>query len=287
MKYLVIGASGQVGKSLMRHLGEEALGTAHTRATGKLIPLDLADSIAVTRLIDELRPQGIFVPGGVTAVDWCETHVAEARRICVDSTTAIRDAGQAIDAHVVFFSTDYVFSGKSGPYTETDPPDPISAYGRIKHEAEKAAGRRFTILRTSMVYSDEPDSKNFHNYVRDTLRAGKEVRAFSDQSGSPSYAPMVAACAIVAMRGARTGIVHAAGPEVLTRVGFARRVARAYGLEEDRVKPVTSEELPMPAPRPKRGGLLSPNWAPLMRHLSTASSLDEALAEMTKHIEPR
>lgn len=287
MKYLVIGASGQVGTSLMRHLGTDAVGTAHTRATGKLIPLDLADSIAVTRLIDELRPEGIFVPGGVTAVDWCETHEAEARRICVDGTTAIREAALAIEAHVVFFSTDYVYSGKSGPYTETDPPDPISAYGRIKHEAEEAAGQRFTILRTSMVYSDEPDSKNFHNFVRDTLRAGKEVKAFSDQSGSPTYAPMVAACAIVAMKGARAGVIHAAGPEVLTRVAFARRVARAYGLEEARVKPVTSEELPMPAARPKQGGLLSPNWAPLLRPLGMASSLDEALEEMTKTFKPR
>ncbi|HKS17435.1 MAG TPA: SDR family oxidoreductase [Planctomycetota bacterium] len=282
MTHLVIGASGQVGKSLMRFLGDEAVGTAHTRASGRLIPLDLADIGAVGRLVREKMPKAIYVPGGVTAVDWCETHEAEARRICVDGTVAIREAAESIGAHVVFFSTDYVYSGKAGPYTETDPPDPISAYGRIKLEAEKAAGPGFTVLRTSMVYSDESDSKNFHNFVRDTLRAGREVKAFSDQSGSPAYAPMVAASAMVAMKGARTGIIHAGGPEVLTRIVFARRVARAYGLDEGRIKSVTSEELPMPAARPKRGGLISPNWAPLLRHLCVASSLDEALAEMTK-----
>ena len=282
MKSLVIGASGQVGKSLMRFLGDDAVGTGHTRASGRLVPLDLADIGAVGRLVRDMKPKAIYVPGGVTAVDWCETHEAEARRICVDGTGAVREAAEAIGAHVVFFSTDYVFSGNAGPYTETDPPDPISAYGRVKAEAEKAAGERFTVLRTSMVYSDESDSKNFHNFVRDTLRAGKEVKAFSDQSGSPSYAPMVAASAIVAMKGSRAGVIHAAGPEVLTRVVFARRVARAYGLPEDKVRPVTSEEMPMPAARPRSGGLLSPNWAPLLRHLCVASSVDEALAEMTK-----
>ena len=271
MKSFVIGASGQVGKSLMRLLGDEAVGTAHTRATGNLNPLDLADVGAVGRLIRDLKPQAIYVPGGVTAVDWCETHEAEARRICVDGTVAVREAAEALGAHVVFFSTDYVFSGKSGPYTEKDPPDPISVYGRIKHEAEKVAGQRFTILRTSMVYSDEPDSKNFHNFVRDALRAGKEVKAFSDQAGNPTYARSLASVAVSVMNRRFEGLIHACGPEVLTRVEFARRVARAYGLEEGRIRPVTSEELVMPAARPKQGGL---------RSGVATDSLESALTDM-------
>ncbi|HTF57111.1 MAG TPA: SDR family oxidoreductase [Planctomycetota bacterium] len=276
MKYLVIGASGQVGKALRNHLGAEAVGTGHRRVTGDLLRLDLADTKAVGRLIREIRPEGIFVPGGVTAVDWCETHEAEARRICVDGTVAVREAAEAIGAHVVFFSTDYVFSGISGPYGEDDPPDPISVYGRIKVEAERAAGDRFAILRTSMVYSDDPDSRNFHNFVRDTLRAGGEVKAFSDQSGSPTYAQSLVVSA-VAMRGKWKGIHHVAGPEVLTRLEFAHRVARAYKLDESRIRPVTSEEMRLPAPRPKQGGLRSTRSDVL-----PTASLAEALAEMMK-----
>lgn len=274
MKYLVIGASGQVGKELKRFLGDEVVGTGHKRATGGLLPLDLADPEAVGKLIHEVRPECIFVPGGVTAVDWCETHEAEARRICVDGTVAVREASEAIGAHVVFFSTDYVFSGKAGPYGEKDPPDPISVYGRIKAEAERAAGDRCAILRTSMVYSDDPESRNFHNYVRDTLRAGGEVKAFADQAGSPTYATSLAVVT-VAMRQKWTGIHHVAGPEVLTRLEFARRVARAYGLDEHRIRPVTSEEMHLPAPRPKRGGLRSTRGAILR-----TASLAEALADM-------
>jgi len=274
MKYLVIGASGQVGKALRRHLGPETVGTGHKRAKGGLLPLDLADTQAVGKLIREVRPEGIFVPGGVTAVDWCETHEAEARRICVDGTVAVREAAEAIGAHVIFFSTDYVFSGKVGPYGEDDPPDPISVYGRIKLEAERAAGDKCAVLRTSMVYSDDPDSRNFHNFVRDTLRAGGEVKAFSDQSGSPTYAQSLV-ISEVAMRKKWTGIHHVAGPEVLTRIDFARRVARAYGLGEARIRPVTSEEMRLPAARPKQGGLKSTR----REYLYTAS-LDEALADM-------
>lgn len=255
MKYLVIGASGQVGKALHRLLrGHDVVGTGHTRATDDLVTLDLADLEAVGRLIRKLRPAGIFVPGGVTAVDWCESHETQARRICVDGTVAVREAAEAVRAHVVHFSTDYVFSGKAGPYREEDPPDPVSAYGRAKFDGERAATRG-TILRTSMVYSGDPESKNFHNYVRDALRAGKTVKAFSDQSGSPTYAPSLARAAIEAMDLRFQGLVHLAGPEVLTRLEFARRVARAYGMDETRILPVTSEELPLPAARPKVGGL--------------------------------
>ena len=274
MKSLVIGASGQVGKCLMRLLGDEAIGTAHTRATGKLVPLDLANAGSIARLINELRPAEIFVPGGVTAVDWCETHEAEARKICVDGTTAIREAAEAIGAHVIFFSTDYVFSGRAGPYQPTDVPDPISVYGRVKYEAEKAAGSKSMILRTSMVYSDDPESKNFHNFVRDTLRAGKRVKAFSDQYGNPTYAPSLARAALEAMRVRALGPWHVAGPEVLSRLEFAKRVARAYGLEESGVQSVTSEELPLPAARPKQGGFVGVTSFQTM-------SVDLALAEMT------
>jgi len=276
MKSLVIGASGQVGKELMKLLGPEAVGTAHRRAAGRWIPLDLADAVAVTRLIAETKPGAVYVPGGVTAVDWCETHEAEARRICVDGTIAVRDAAEAVGAHTIFFSTDYVFSGKSGPYTEKDTPDPISVYGRIKLEAEKtAASPHGAILRTSMVYSDDPDSKNFHNFVRDSLRAGKEVKAFSDQHGNPTYAPSLARAAVTAMKSRYAGLCHVAGPEVMSRLEFARRVARAYGFAEDKVKPVTSEEMPMPAARPKQGGFVGATSFQTM-------TVDMALAEMTK-----
>jgi dTDP-4-dehydrorhamnose reductase len=280
VKSLVIGASGQVGKCLMRLLGTDAVGTAHKRATGKLIPLDLSDVGAVGRLIREMKPEAIYVPGGVTAVDWCETHEAEARRICVDGSVAIKEAAEAIGARAVYFSTDYVFSGDSGPYDETDAPDPISAYGRVKLEAERALGPRERILRTSMVYSDDPDSKNFHNFVRDTLRAGKEVKAFSDQTGNPTYAPDVAAAAMRLMSGKPGGLLHYAGPEVMTRVEFARRVARAYGLEEGLIRPVTSEELPLPAARPKQGGLKVEAGALLLDR--TPVTVEMALEEMKK-----
>ncbi|MBI4566092.1 MAG: SDR family oxidoreductase [Planctomycetes bacterium] len=255
MKYLIIGASGQVGRLLMRLLRrQDPVGTTHTRPCRGLVRLDLADSEAVKQLIFDLKPDGIFVPGGVTAVDWCEKNEAQARRVCVEGTAAVCEAAARVGCHAIHFSTDYVFSGRSGPYREEDTPDPINAYGRVKAEAERAVTRG-AILRTSMVYSDDPDSKNFHNFVRATLTAGQEVRAFADQSGSPTYAPALAKAAVEAMERRLAGLWHIAGPEVLTRLEWAQWIARAYGLNEGLIRPVTGDALALPAPRPRQGGL--------------------------------
>ena len=257
---LVIGASGQVGRAILRELsGRDVVGTGNTRITGGLVKLDLADAPAVRKLILEIRPAGILVPGGVTTVDWCEKNEALATRISAEGTAAICEAAIQVGAHVVHFSSDYVFSGISGPYSEVSSPDPISAYGRAKLAGERAASVG-VILRTSMVYSNDPESKNFYNFIVGNLRAGKPVSTFSDQSGSPTFAPALAAAAVEALDHKLAGLYQVAGPEVLTRLEFALRVARALRLDESLIRPVTSEQFVLPAPRPKKGGLLV-DWA--------------------------
>lgn len=281
---LVIGASGQVGRQLMKQLhGREVLGTGFRNAGG-LERLDLADTAAVEAIIRDYRPDGICAPGGVTAVDWCEDHVDEARRICVDGSAAIQRAANAIGAFVVHFGTDYVFPGGDGPYAEDATPRPLSAYGRIKLEAEqaiRAEGGRWALVRTSMVYSHDPGGRNFAQFVRDRLTAGQEVSAFTDQSGSPTYAPALAAAAIEILDRQLDGVWHVAGPEVMTRFEFASRLARAFRLPTATLKPVTTPKMPLPAARPGlRGGL---DVARAREALAAPlTGLDDACREMTR-----
>ena len=253
MKALVIGASGQVGRQLMKLLaGHDVTGTGFTKASG-LMKLDLADTEAVQANVAELHPDVIFCPGGVTAVDWCETHRAEATRVCVDGTFALQSMARKIRAFVVHFGSDYVFPGGTGPYREDSAAKPLSAYGEIKLEAERAAakaGGDYALVRTSMVYSHDPGGKNFCQFLRDKLAAGQDVKAFTDQSGSPTYAPALARAAIEIAEKRLAGVWHVAGPQVLTRHQFAIRVARAFGLPAATLRAVTSVQLPLPARRP-------------------------------------
>ena len=133
MRALVIGASGQVGAALMRALwarGHDAVGTyAHHPAEG-LAAVDITDHAAVERAIQDARPDWILCSAGLTHVDYCEEHPAEAFAINRDGALAAARLARRSGAGFVFYSTEYVFDGERGPYAEEDPARPLSAYGR-------------------------------------------------------------------------------------------------------------------------------------------------------------
>ena len=136
---LVIGASGQVGEHLLaalRQSGRSALGTYHQHQTDGLVSLDLRDSHQTANLIQQSAPQTIYLPGALTNVDYCETHPEDSRAVNVTALQGVVYAANAIGAQVVYFSSDYIFDGRSGAYTEDQPADPICEYGRHKLAAE-------------------------------------------------------------------------------------------------------------------------------------------------------
>ncbi len=282
MKILVIGASGQVGRCLMKRLtAHEVVGTGFAHAQG-LMKLDLADADSVGANIAEMHPDLILVPGGITAVDWCESNRAQAERVCVGGSRAVQSMARKIRAHVVHFSTDYLFPGGKGPYREDAPIRPLSAYGHVKYAAEQAireSGGSFAIVRTSMVYSHDPGGKNFCQFVRDRLAVAQEVKAFSDQTGSPTFAPALARAVIEIGERRLEGVWNVAGPDVLSRLQFAERVARAFALPTGSLRGVTSAELPLPAKRPGLHAGLDVSKA--QRELRTPLlSVEQACAEM-------
>jgi dTDP-4-dehydrorhamnose reductase len=259
----VIGASGQIGGWLMRHLaerGHDVVGTYATVAQPGLERLNAGDPEAA----NWVRQRGadvVFYPAGFTWVDGCERDPAKARAAnCLEPLTLAR-ATLASGGRFVTFSTDYVFDGARGPYGEGDAVGPLNEYGRAKLEAERLLteelGDRVLIVRTCWVYGPEWQGKNFAYQVVRALREGKILRVPSDQWANPSYGPDVAEATIRLVERGESGLVHVAGPEHVDRVGFGRGVARALGFDESLVVGVPTAELGQGAPRPLRGGLRS------------------------------
>lgn len=258
MRAVVVGGSGQIGGWLLRILaerGHEAVGTYATVPFDGLVPLDashLAESAAW------LRGQGadvVFYPAGFTWVDGCERDPQRARSANVTEPLNLARAAEETGARFVAFSTDYVFDGAAGPYAETDPPNPLSVYGRAKLEAERALGDTALTLRTTWVYGPERQGKNFAYQVVKALHEKGELVCPSDQFSTPSYGPDVARAAVLLAEQGASGIVHVAGPEFLGRVEFARALAREFGLDPARIVGRPTAELGQGAPRPLRGGL--------------------------------
>lgn len=252
---LVIGASGLVGGALLRRLGPSGTGTYRSRPQPGLRPLDASDRDAVARVIAELAPDAIFFPAANANVDWCEREPAEAERENLDPLRATLAA--AGDVPVIAYSSDYVFNGAAGPYTETAAVAPLSVYGRIKVELERlvlAAGG--TVIRTTGVFGWEaPPARNFVLRTAATLARGERARVANDQIANPTYADDLAAASIEVARDGGTGIWHIGGAELLARDAFARLVAEAFDADAALIDGVPTAALGQAARRPLRGGL--------------------------------
>lgn len=262
MRALVIGASGQVGAALtarLRERGHDVVGTHHSVQQPGLRPLDLTDIAATEGLIEEVEPDWVVCPGGLTAVDYCETHPDEAMAVNRDAPGAAARAAAKRGAGFVFFSTDYVFDGTAGPYAEDDPVNPLSVYGRSKLEGERRAveeNPRTIVIRTTVVYGPEPQGKNSVYQMLKRASNGEPIRAPRDQITNPTYNVDLAAATVELIEGGFRGVVHVGGATVLDRYAFAREVCAVFGVDPDRVEAVETAALGQPARRPLRAGLV-------------------------------
>jgi dTDP-4-dehydrorhamnose reductase len=262
-KILVIGRIGQVGHELARAAWPSGLSPVFVERD----QVDLAQSGETKRAVLEARPRLVVNAAAFTAVDAAETERDAAFAINRDGPAALAEACREIGAALIHFSTDYVYDGgKPGAYVEDDPIAPLSVYGASKAAGDAAIAERLdrhVILRTSWVYSPVG-----HNFVKTMLRLGAErdeMRIVDDQHGSPSAAADLARAAIrIAAeldsgRADAFGTFHLCGGGETTWYGFAReifRLAAERGLKTPRaVRPIASNEYPLPAPRPRNSVL--------------------------------
>lgn len=258
MRTLIIGASGLVGTALRAEF-PDAVGTYFRNAVDGLVPLDIADVAAVDALVGDVAPALVVLPAAQPNVDRCELEPAESERVNVDGTRHVAAAAARAGARLVYFSTDYVFDGRAGPYAPDAATNPINVYGRHKLAAEAivaAATPDHLIVRACGVYGYQASGKNFVMALTRLAAAGEPMRVPSDQWGTPTLADnLAAAVRALALRGER-GIVHPVGPDYLTRIDFARVAAEVFGYAaSDFLRPVTTPELKQPAARPLRGGV--------------------------------
>lgn len=289
MRALVIGGSGQIGGWLLKHLtdrGHEVTGTYAEHPFPGLVRLDAADREASAALIRELKPEVVFYPAGFTWVDGCERDPDRARRENLEQPLHLARVSAELGGRFVYFSTDYVFDGQSGPDAEDSPTNPLNEYGRSKLEAEQALdselGEAQLTLRTSWVFGPERQGKNFAYQVIRTLQAGQELPCPADMASNPSYGPDVALAAVTLAERSVSGLLHVAGPEVICRLDFARDLADGFGLDPALVVPRRTAELSQGAPRPLKGGLKTERLESLAPGL--LRSLEEAVDDFRQQI---
>lgn len=263
LRVALLGSEGMLARKVRQNA------PAWTDVTGFDLPeCDITDLASCRRLLMPLKPDFIINCAAFTAVDACEEREADALEVNGRAVGGLADLAEQVGAYLLHLSTDYVFDGRQErPYREIDPTNPLSAYGRTKLAGEKALAEaklaRYLIVRTSWLYG--PGGRNFVKTILRLAADREELRIVADQVGSPTYTGDLADALFAlirtianheqAGRQGPSGICHFSNDGVVSWCGFAERIlalARAQGhaLQARRVTPITTEDYPLPAPRP-------------------------------------
>ena len=222
--------------------------------------LDITDARAVSDLVADIRPEAVIHTAAFTAVDACETQRELSWRVNVDGTANVAAACREASVRLAHVSTEYVFDGESGPYTEEDIPHPISYYGLSKLESEKAVRERcsdWAIARTTVLFGEAPNVRpSFVAWLVDKLGKGETVRVVDDQIGSPTLADNLAEMLLAVLDSDRQGIYNTVGDSIIDRHSFAVIAAKRFGLDPNLIQRIKTSELNQPAARPLKAGLI-------------------------------
>jgi dTDP-4-dehydrorhamnose reductase len=265
MKVAILGASGLLGKYLMR---EWASGEV-TGFSSK--DVDIRKAGDVDRLLSGLRPNWVILAAAYTDVDGCESNPSLAFETNYQGALNVARATVAAGSHLLFLSSDYVFDGeKASAYETGDARNPLSVYGQTKAQAEVELERMLPsccIVRTSWVFG--VGGKCFPDTILRLAAVRDEIEVVDDQQGCPTYARDLARAIVQLVRLDARGIVHVTNRGQCTWFEFARSIVALSGLPTN-VRPTTTERFPRPAKRPKnsvlsasslaRYGISMPGW---------------------------
>src|SRR6202167_6198070 len=265
MRVTIFGASGLLGKALMREWsGDAVIGLGSRDA-------DIRDAKRVQQVVQETRPEWVVLAAAYTDVDGCESNPDLAFAANRDGAVNVAAAAKGVGAKLVFLSSDYVFDGKNTtPYETGDARNPQSVYGRSKAEAEVRLLELMPdccIARTSWLFGT--GGKCFPDTILKLAASRPALDVVNDQRGSPTYAVDLARAIIQLCRKNAQGIVHVTDADDCTWFEFAKEIVSSAGFGTV-VRPVSSQQMARPAPRPAYSvlsptslrdlGIAMPSW---------------------------
>ncbi len=243
-KLLIIGSTGLVGSKLAFAAaghGFEPYNTQNARKSPfpNSTRLNITDRDATLRLVGEIRPKVIVNTAALTNVDYCETHKEEAEKVNVGGVRNLVEAALRNDCRFIQISTDSVFDGTYGHYTESDTPHsrPSVIYGWPYESIEAPSA------------STKP--MNFAAFVLNKFENNEKVRAVRDQYSSPTLADNLAEALLRLAKSHENGVFHTAGRSCVSRQEFVIKLAQVFGYPTSLVEPVFASEFQQVAPRPK------------------------------------
>lgn len=261
-RILVTGASGLLGSRIVKAAkgNYEVIPSHNTkRLHPNSLKLDITRRKETFSLFKNIKPDLTIHTAAETNVDKCETRRELAWKTNVKGTRNVAKACSEISAKIVYISTDYVFKGEKGLYTEEDKPSPINYYGITKLEGENQVRKlckNYVILRTSVLYGWHSWKQNFATWVIDSLKQKKKISIVQDHFNTPTLADNLAEIIVETVKRNLQGLYHASGNQRISRYEFAQQIAEAFDLNQSLIKPIkTNSMTSWTAKRPKDSSL--------------------------------
>lgn len=223
--------------------------------------LDVLNAQRLDELVAKYHPDAIIHTAAMTNVDACEHDRDKCFALNVKSVENLIEVCQSRNVQLIHLSTDFIFDGEDGPYTEEAQANPLSYYGETKLESEillQNSSCNWAILRTIIVYGivNDMSRTNIVLWAKAALEKGEPINVVNDQWRMPTLAEDLAQCCLLAVKKNAKGIFNASGKDLMSILEIVERVADYYGLDKTLINPISSESLNQAAKRPKKTGFI-------------------------------
>jgi dTDP-4-dehydrorhamnose reductase len=272
MKVLITGANGLLGQHLTQLLLEKNYQVVATSRGESRLPfkpsgnytyhsMDIANAFDTYAVMNREKPDVVVHAAAMTQVDECELQPEQCERINVQGTAQILTDAETISSHFIYISTDFVFDGEKGNYSEEEDTNPISLYGFTKLQAEsmvQVSDIPFAIVRTCLVYGNllKGTRSNIVSWVRGSLEQNKTIQVVSDQLRTPTYVGDLAKGIALIIEKKATGIYHISGKDWLTPYDIALKTAQKFQLDANKIVKVDASTFKQPGRRPLKTGFI-------------------------------
>ena len=269
VKVVITGSNGLLGQNLIDLLLKEkdkyyVVGFSRGinrsgRADFEYVSIDITNQLKLQKELKRVAPDFIINTAAMTNVDACENDKEKCYDLNVNVVQYLTDYCNDYNSHLIHLSTDFIFDGKQGNYTEVDTPNPLSYYGETKLKSEKILEKssiNYTILRTILVYGlvNDMSRSNIVLWVKESLEKRKEITIVDDQFRTPTYVEDLAISCKLSIDKKATGIFNVSSSQLLSIYEIAIEIADSFGLDKSLIKPISTATLNQTAPRPAKTG---------------------------------
>lgn len=268
---LITGANGLLGQKLVQKLsGREAVQLIATGMGPNRNPIDdgygyekmdITNLAQMREVFDLYGPSEVINCAAMTNVDQCEKDREGCLKLNVTAVENLIALCKEFDAKLIHISTDFIFDGEAGPYTEKDTPNPLSYYGETKKIAEDlliSSGIPYAIARTMLVYGlvSDMSRSNIVLWAKGALEKGEKINVVNDQFRCPTLAEDLAEGVVLMTMKDREGIFNISGPDMHSIFDMVNIIAEHWELDKSLITPISSNTLNQAAKRPPKTGFI-------------------------------